>query len=71
MKSINNNAPVRCRKTILINASPEKIWSVMTDIDHWANWQTQIKQPKLNGELKPETTFDWKTGGAKIHSTLC
>ena len=70
MKSINNNAPVRCRKTILINASPEKIWSVMTDIDHWANWQTQIKQPKLNGELKPETTFDWKTGGAKIHSTL-
>lgn len=24
----------------------------------------------MNGELKPETTFDWKTGGAKIHSIL-
>jgi hypothetical protein len=42
----------------------------MTNIDQWANWQTDIKQPKLNGELKPNTTFDWKTGGAKIHSTL-
>ena len=28
------------------------------------------RQVKLNGVLKPETTFDWKTGGAKIHSTL-
>jgi len=24
----------------------------------------------LNGELKPNSTFDWKSGGAKIHSTL-
>jgi uncharacterized protein YndB with AHSA1/START domain len=70
MRSINNNAPVKCSKTILINASPDKVWSVMTNIDLWANWQTDISKPKLNGELKPSTTFDWKTGGAKIHSTL-
>ena len=42
----------------------------MTNIDKWATWQTDISKPKLNGELKPETTFDWKAGGAKIHSTL-
>lgn len=70
MKSINENAPVKCSKTITINANTEKVWQVMTDIDNWANWQTDISKPKLNGELKPETTFDWKTGGAKIHSTL-
>ena len=35
-----------------------------------AKWQTEIVNPKLNGELKPTTTFDWKTGGAKIHSKL-
>lgn len=34
------------------------------------SWQTDISKPKLNGELKPCSTFDWKTGGAKIHSTL-
>ncbi|WP_291372228.1 SRPBCC family protein [Cyclobacterium sp.] len=70
MKSINNNAPVKCSKTITINASSEKVWKVMTNIDNWARWQTDITKAKLNGELKPETTFDWKTGGVKIHSTL-
>lgn len=42
----------------------------MTDINNWATWQTEISNPKLNGELNPKTTFDWKTGGVKIHSTL-
>jgi uncharacterized protein YndB with AHSA1/START domain len=70
MKSINNNAPVTCSKTITINASSENVWAVMTNIDNWASWQTDIRKPKLNGELKPETTFDWTTGGVKIHSTL-
>jgi uncharacterized protein YndB with AHSA1/START domain len=70
MQSINNNAPVKCSKTITINASSEKVWKVITNIDNWATWQTEISNPKLNGELQPETTFDWKTGGAKIHSTL-
>ncbi len=70
MKIINTNAPVKCSKTITINASSEKVWTVMTNIDKWATWQTEISNSKLNGELKPETTFDWKTGGAKIHSAL-
>lgn len=70
MKSINNNAPVKCSKTITINTTSEKVWQVMTNIDNWATWQTEISNPKLNGTLKSGTTFDWKTGGAKIHSTL-
>jgi uncharacterized protein YndB with AHSA1/START domain len=70
MKGINSNAPVKCSKTIVINVSIEKVWNVLTNIDHWATWQTDISNPKLNGQLKPNTTFDWKTGGAKIHSTL-
>lgn len=70
MKSINNNAPVKCSKTIIINASSEKVWAVLTNIDKWATWQTDISSPKLNGDLKTATTFDWKTGGTTIHSTL-
>jgi uncharacterized protein YndB with AHSA1/START domain len=70
MKSINNNAPVQCSKSITINASREKVWKVLTDINRWADWQTDIKNPKMNGALNPNSTFDWKTGGAKIHSTI-
>ena len=70
MISINHKAPVKCSKSISINASCEEVWKILTDINLWANWQTDISNPKINGELKPETTFTWITGGAKIHSTL-
>jgi hypothetical protein len=70
MKSINNNAPVKCSKSIIIEASSVKVWTIMTDINNWSTWQTDITKPRLNGELRPGSTFDWKTGGAKIHSTL-
>jgi hypothetical protein len=70
MKNINDNAPVKCSKTITINEKSERIWATMTNINNWSAWQSDISNPKLNGQLKPETTFDWKTNGAKIHSTL-
>jgi uncharacterized protein YndB with AHSA1/START domain len=70
MKSINTIAPVKCSKSITINAGSAKVWAAITNINDWALWQTDISSPKLNGELKENTTFDWKTGGAKIHSTL-
>lgn len=70
MKPINNRAPVTCTQTITIQASPEKVWQIMTHINNWATWQTEINYAQLNGELQPQTTFTWKTGGAKIRSTL-
>ncbi len=70
IKNINKNAPVKCSKKIVINAISEKVWAVLTSINDWSNWQTDISNVKLNGELKPNSTFDWKTGGAKIHSKL-
>lgn len=69
-KPINGEAPVKCSKSILINADPAKVWSVLTNINDWDKWQSEISQPRLNGPLKPNSTFTWKTGGAKIHSTL-
>ncbi len=70
MKSINQNAPVKCSKTILINATRQKVWSVVTNINQWDSWQTDITKPILKSELKPGAVFTWKTGGANIQSTL-
>ncbi len=70
MKNINLDAPVKCSKTILIDAATTNVWQVITNINNWAAWQTEISKSKLNGPLAPHSTFDWKTGGAKIHSTL-
>jgi hypothetical protein len=70
MKNIYTNAPVVCSKSITINAHAHQVWQVLTNINGWSTWQTDIQYAHLNGELKPDSTFDWKTGGAKIHSTL-
>ena len=70
MRSINNNAPVKCRKKISIKANSNVVWTALTNIDDWKQWQTDISSSKINGNLEAQTTFDWKSGGAKIHSTL-
>ena len=69
MKGINNKAAAKCSKTITINAPLENVWAILSNINHWSTWQTDISKSKLNGELTQKTTFDWKTGGANIHST--
>lgn len=70
MRSTNKKAPVRCTRAITVGADSEKVWTLLSNINDWADWQTEITDPKLNGELKPQTTFQWKSGGAKIHSEL-
>lgn len=70
MKSINSNAPVKCSKTVTVNASIEQVWEALTDINNWTMWQTDISKSVLHGDLKPETTFEWRSGGAKIRSTI-
>lgn len=63
-------APVLAKGTIVIKASPEKVFKQLADINHWNTWLTEVSQAKLNGPLLPKSTFDWTTGGMKIHSIL-
>lgn len=70
MKNINTNAPVVCSKSIAINAHAQHVWQVLTNINLWSTWQSDIQYAQLNGDLTSGTTFNWKTGGAKIHSML-
>lgn len=70
MRSTNPNAPVRCSKTISINATVEKTWAILTNINLWSNWQADISYAKLDSLLSPNTSFVWKSNGVKIHSTL-
>ena len=70
MTSVNKNAPVKAKKDIQINASPSQVWELLSDINNWHEWNNDIKESKLNGSLAVGSTFDWKSGGTKIHSTL-
>lgn len=67
---INSKAPVIAHHEIVINGSREKIWQILTDINHWNLWYPNISESKLEGLFEPNSIFRWKSGGATIISTL-
>ncbi|CAG5002614.1 hypothetical protein DYBT9275_02929 [Dyadobacter sp. CECT 9275] len=69
-KTIHLDAPVITRKSIVINAPIEKVYRIFSDVDHWDKWQHEIVAPKINGAFQVGTSFDWKSNGLTITSTL-
>ena len=67
---INKTAPVQCATNIFIQAKPELVWNILTHIMAWPQWQTDISQVQIQNPIEPGTDFKWKTGGARINSTL-
>ncbi len=68
--TINQEAPVVQRNEIVINAAPENVWQVLTNIETWDKWNERIKKPKLQGQLDVGRSFTWKTNGSKIKSKI-
>ncbi|MBO0930883.1 SRPBCC domain-containing protein [Fibrella aquatilis] len=66
----NKNAPLHFRHEIVINATPEQVWSVLADMEKWPAWNTDVAFLTLNGGLTPGTQFVWKEKGAKPISYL-
>lgn len=70
MIPVNEKAPVIAEKFVLIDASPEKVWNLIADINKWPEWNPDIKKTEISGDLSPGTVFIWHNGGTKIRSTL-
>ncbi len=68
--TINQEAPVVQTNEMVINATPEKIWQILTDIESWSKWNERIKKPKLQGNLQVGSSFTWKSNGSKITSKI-
>lgn len=69
-KTIHLDAPVITKKSIVIDAPIEKVYKIFQDVDNWDIWQKEITEPKINGVFKPGTSFNWKSNGLTITSTL-
>jgi uncharacterized protein YndB with AHSA1/START domain len=67
---IDTNAPLKARKEIVIQASPDEVWSTLTDISKWPGWQPDITSAILEGDLSVGTVFRWKAKGLNITSVI-
>mgnify|MGYP003574926580 CR=1 FL=1 len=67
---VDFRAPVIYSSTVHINASVEKVWSVLVGIENWPSWQTDIVEAEFDGKLVAGNNFFWRNQGTKIKSKL-
>ncbi len=67
---VNRNAKAYHKEEIVINASAEKVYQVLADINNWPAWQSGVASANMEGEAEPGKEFRWKAGGSKISSKL-
>jgi len=67
---IQQDAPVKAASEMAIKASPQKVWRILTAIDEWPTWLSNVSAAHINGALEPGTVFTWTNGGAKIKSRI-
>lgn len=70
MKDINKNAPVHLVETIVINATPQQVWEVMTDVNNWPNWQKNITSAVSETSLAVGNVFNMTNSGDDIKGTF-
>ena len=64
------DASVKASVEITIHAPAEKVWRVLTDVNHWPKWQPDISAAEIHGPLEAGATFSWTTGGTRIESRI-
>jgi uncharacterized protein YndB with AHSA1/START domain len=67
---INRAAPATAAGETQIDADPQTVFSVISGIDEWPSWNSDVKAAKLEGPAQPGTAFRWKSGPSSIVSTL-
>lgn len=67
---VDQTAPLCARAETTIQAPPDKVWSVLTDIGRWPEWQAGVSSAALEGGLAAGASFRWKANGLGITSTI-
>jgi uncharacterized protein YndB with AHSA1/START domain len=67
---IDHNAPMTAKDSVLISADMNLVWQVLTDFDHWPEWQSAVSAASLEADLSVGAEFRWKAQGLNIQSEI-
>ena len=67
---IDTKAPIIAIHDIDIDASPEVVWAIQTDINAWPLWRSKVTSASFHGTFEPGSSFDWEDSGLQITSTI-
>ena len=64
---IDTGAPATASGEIEVAATPEILWSVLTDIASWPRWNPDVKTASIDGSFASGTQFRRKAGPGTDH----
>lgn len=67
---IDARAKLSAQGEIEIAAPPDRVWSELTAIERWSEWQPGVATARLQGGLAAGSVFRWKVNGLSIVSTI-
>lgn len=67
---INENANIKDRHSIIINAPIDKVWGILINMEQWPSWNEKIKNVQIDGEVANGTNFKWTFDGKKFTSQI-
>ena len=67
---INENASVKDGHSTIINASIDKVWGLIIDIQNWPKWNQVVKSVQVEEKIEEGTSFAWNLNGTKIKSQV-
>jgi hypothetical protein len=67
---IDHAAPLTAWKDIVISATLDTVWSVLTDIRRWPEWQPDIAFARLDNSMAVGAVIRWKARGFSIKSRI-
>lgn len=65
---VDTCAPIRATRSVLIEAAPPSVWSLLSDPAAWHRIDPNIRLVSIDGAVAPDTAFTWKNGSARIKS---
>jgi len=66
----NERAPVVGHADVFINAPITTVWRILSDIEHWPDWNKSVSRMNLDGPVRVGTSFRWVGGSSRIASCV-
>jgi uncharacterized protein YndB with AHSA1/START domain len=70
MVEIDKGARVVGSSEIEVAATPELVWAVLTEVEHWPSWNPAVESASIEGGFAEGSEFRWKAGPGTITSTI-
>jgi uncharacterized protein YndB with AHSA1/START domain len=67
---VNRQAPAVASDEVFVEASPQRVWALQTDVDSWPAWRSDVSRAELEGDLAVGSVFRWRSGGFSVVSTV-